>query len=234
MKRAIVAGATGAVGRALVNRLRENDGYGEVHLLLRRRTGATNPKLVEHLIEDFGQLDQVVIEGTVDQVFCTLGTTRKKAGSKEAFQRVDHDFVVAVGKLAARLDSEMAVVTSTGASASSNSFYLRVKGQAEQSLIDLGLRRLVLARPSLLIVRRKKSRPFEELAIWSSRCWALLMVGPLRRFRPIRVEDVADSLIESLGHEGPSVEVIENEDLLSQAESRFEQRTTARAQSGIR
>ncbi len=213
MKRAVVAGATGAVGRALVNRLRENNGYGEVHLLLRRPTGAANPKLIEHVIPDFQNLDQVKLHGPVDQVFCCLGTTRRQAGSKEAFRRVDHDYVVAVGRLALRLDGSMAVVTSIGASEASSSFYLRIKGEVEKSLIALGLERLVILRPSLLLARRRRSRPLEEVAIRSSRWWSFLMAGPLRRFRPIRAEDVAECLIRALNRPGQPVEVIENQEL---------------------
>ena len=164
-------------------------------------------------------LDQVVIDGPVDQVFCTLGTTRKQAGSEEAFRKVDHDFVVAVGKLALRLESSMAVVTSTGASRASSSFYLRVKGEVEQSLMALGLRRLVIVRPSLLLARRRQSRPFEEVAIRSSRWWSFLMVGVLKRLRPIRAEDVAESLIRALNRSGPTVEVIENDELWDQIDA---------------
>ena len=212
LKKAVVAGATGAVGRALLARLRESEQYGEIHLLLRRQICSTSPKLVQHVI-DFGSLPHVAIDGPIDDVFCALGTTRKKAGSKADFRRVDHDYVVAVGELAFRLGASMAVVSSVGASPSARSFYLSVKGEAEASLIALGLSRLIILRPSLLLAHRQESRPLEELVGRLSRGLSPLMVGPLGRIRPISVGTVADRMIEALNRSNPPLEVIENEDL---------------------
>lgn len=216
MPTALVAGATGLIGRRLVRLLIESDDYDRVHLLVRRPTGITDDRLVEHAI-DFDKLPDAGEDvGSVDHAFCALGTTIRTAGSREAFRRVDHDYVVAFAKLARDLGAQQfAVVSSLGADPDTRSFYLRVKGETERDLEALGLPRLVILRPSLLTGDRDEFRPGEKVSQLLLGITSPLLVGRLGRIRPVSDEQVARAMLGSVKNEGPAVWVIESEDIRS-------------------
>ncbi|UCC15803.1 MAG: oxidoreductase [Gammaproteobacteria bacterium] len=213
---ALVAGATGLIGRRLVRLLIESDDYDRVHLLVRRPTGITDDRLVEHAI-DFDKLPDAGEDvGSVDHAFCALGTTIRTAGSREAFRRVDHDYVVAFAKLARDLGAQQfAVVSSLGADPDTRSFYLRVKGETERDLEALGLPRLVILRPSLLTGDRDEFRPGEKVSQLLLGITSPLLVGRLGRIRPVSDEQVARAMLGSVKNEGSAVRVIESEDIRS-------------------
>jgi len=101
MKTAVIAGATGMIGRELCGQLAsEASGFDRVVAITRRPLDFSLAKVVEHRA-DFGQLDQVEID-PVDAAFCTLGTTMKTAGSREAFRLVDYDYAVAFARFSKR------------------------------------------------------------------------------------------------------------------------------------
>lgn len=216
MPTALVAGATGLIGRRLVRLLIESDDYDRVHLLVRRPTGITDDRLVEHAI-DFDKLPDAGEDvGSVDHAFCALGTTIRTAGSREAFRRVDHDYVVAFAKLARDLGAQQfAVVSSLGADPDTRSFYLRVKGETERDLEALGLPRLVILRPSLLTGGRDEFRPGEKVSQLLLGITSPLLVGRLGRIRPVSDEQVARAMLGSVKNEGSAVRVIESEDIRS-------------------
>ncbi|OMF45802.1 SDR family oxidoreductase [Paenibacillus peoriae] len=162
---AIVAGATGMMGRQLVKLLLEHPAYARVIVLVRRDMGISHPKLVQKQVS-FDQLEEQ-LDGTLVKdadVFCTLGTTMGQAGSKAAFRRVDNDYPVALGRAALRHGAaSYIVVTAMWSSVRSLMFYTRVKGEAERYLLALGLPRLVFLRPSLLIGDREYEKRLNRL-----------------------------------------------------------------------
>lgn len=184
---AVVAGATGLVGSELLQRLLVEPGYRLLIALARRPLVLTNPRLV--LVDaNFDQLDQVLSRATAEaapiDVFCCLGTTIRVAGSEAAFRRVDHDFVLALGRWAAHVGARrMLIISALGADAASRVFYNRVKGETERDLAAVGLRSLVILRPSLLTGERREFR-FGERA-------ALALTAPLRLFIPARMQPIA-------------------------------------------
>jgi len=182
---ALLVGATGLIGRRLLTLLAADDAYTNLHTLVRRAGGLSAPKLTEHVV-DFEQLDAAATEiGRVDDVFCTLGTTISKAGSQEAFWRVDYDYIVASGRLAIRLGArQFLLVSSLGADPEARGFYLRVKGQTEAALRSLELPGLALFRPSLLKGSRDEFRLGEQLGN--------LTMGLLRPVLPQRIRPVTD------------------------------------------
>jgi uncharacterized protein YbjT (DUF2867 family) len=195
---AVVAGATGLIGSELLRRLLACRDYGRVIALTRRTLGFSHPKLGA-VPAEFDRLDATLADAVkapaaVD-VFCCLGTTIPVAGSEEAFRRVDHDFVFALGRWALRVDARrMIVVSALAANAASTIFYNRVKGETERDLAALGLRSLVIVRPSLLTGRRSEFRLGERIA--------LAVSAPLRplipsRVRPIAATDVAQAMIDA-------------------------------------
>jgi uncharacterized protein YbjT (DUF2867 family) len=195
---AVVAGATGLVGSALVERLLAGADYAQVVALARRPLAVTASQL-KTVAADFDALDETLRPAFVERpeldVFCCLGTTIKQAGSESAFRRVDYDFVLALGRWAKKHGARrMLVVSALGADPASRVFYNRVKGEMERDLRKLDLRSLTLLRPSLLDGSRPEFRPGEWLALAATR--------PLRRLipagvRPISATDVAQTMIDA-------------------------------------
>ena len=196
---ALVAGASGLVGGALLDLLLEDARFAEVHSLGRRPLPRTHPKLVQHTV-DFARLDTLALPAAQD-AFCTLGTTIKKAGSQEAFRAVDHDAVLAFARAARRAGVQrFLVVTALGANARSRVFYNRVKGETQDALGALGFDSLVILQPSLLLGERGEHRLGEQVAGTLARVLAPLL-RPLAA-RPIEARTVARAMVE-LARQGP-------------------------------
>jgi uncharacterized protein YbjT (DUF2867 family) len=189
---ALVAGASGLVGSLLLDELLESPLYREVCSLGRRPLPKQHPKLTQRTV-DFAQLESEALP-SVDDVFCCLGTTLKKAGSQEAFRAVDHGAVLALGRAARRTGTRrFLLVSALGANPRSRVFYNRVKGETEEDLRSLGFESLVLLRPSLLLGERAESRPGERAAIVVTKA-----LGPLLRpfsGRPIEARTVARAML---------------------------------------
>lgn len=191
---ALIAGATGAVGSALLARLLADARYGSVKVLTRRPLGTPHRKLVELTLDETGPA-LLGAKLAADDVFCCLGTTLKKAGSKAAFERVDYHLVMELARaVRAQGVTQFLVLSSVGASLKGRSFYLRVKARMEQAVLDLGFTSTHILRPSLLIARRKDSRPGEWLAQKLAPLVDPLLGGKLAIYRPVPAETVAEAM----------------------------------------
>lgn len=196
LRRIAVAGATGLVGRCLVQQLCAEPGVAEVHGLARRPLDWTHPKLQMHRV-DFAALPALP---AVDEVYLALGTTIKIAGSQAAFRAIDHDAVLAVAQTAQQAGAaRVGVVSAMGADAQSRLFYNRVKGETEADLAQLGLPCLVIARPSLLLGDRSAlNQPGRRGESLGAAVSALLRPFMPANYRAIRAEDVAAALWRSV------------------------------------
>lgn len=188
-----LAGATGLVGRAILEGLLADESVRAVHALGRREPGIIHPKLIPHLL-DFSALEPLP---PLDEVYLALGTTIKTAGSQAAFRAVDFDSNLAVARAALAAGARRAgLVSAMGADAKSRVFYNRVKGELEDALARLTFEGLVIARPSLLVGDREAlgqpARTAEKAATAVSR-----LLGPLipANYRPIAATDVARALL---------------------------------------
>jgi uncharacterized protein YbjT (DUF2867 family) len=205
----LIAGSTGLVGSELLSLLLDDPAVRTVHSLVRRRSGREHARLTEQVI-DFDALPEVSLPGAMDEAYCCLGTTMRAAGGRDAFRRVDHDLVVAFGRLAAAAGARsLAIISSVGAEATARSFYLRVKGETERDLRTLGLTRLVILRPSLLLGERSETRRGERLAETVLRIARPLLAGPLARYRPVHARTVAGAMVAASRSETPGVEVLD-------------------------
>ena len=189
-----LAGATGLVGRAILEGLLSDTTVAAVHALGRRAPGFAHLKLVPHVV-DFAALPPLP---PLDEVYLALGTTIKAAGSQAAFRSVDFDSNLSVARAALGAGARRAgLVSAMGADANSRIFYNRVKGELEEALARLSFEGLVIARPSLLVGDRaalgQPERPAERIATTFGR-----LVGPLfpANYRPVAASAVARALLE--------------------------------------
>ena len=162
-KSALVLGATGAIGREIVRGLCDGSGYDEAEVWMRREIGFCHPKLRARIIDFEGISD--IAPHKFDEIFCALGTTMKQAGSREAFLRVDVDYVYAAAKWGKAAGVQRFVlVSSPGANEDSLSFYLRAKGRIERRVSELGFDSLQIVRPPIILGERSDARLLERLA----------------------------------------------------------------------
>lgn len=202
---AVLAGASGLIGRALLALLVESPRYRHVHVLLRRPV----PDLpaggrIDTSVVDFARLPALP---AADDVFIALGTTIRAAGSEAAFRRVDFEAVLAVARAARTAGARCLIVVSAhGADPNSRLFYSRVKGEMEQAVTTLGYERVVIAQPSLLLGDRaalgQPQRPGEE---WAARLLRPALALVPRPVRPISAEALARAMLHAAVHAGPGV-----------------------------
>lgn len=204
---ALLVGATGLVGGHCLGLLLEEPAYARVTALVRRPLERQHDKLDARVV-DFDKLAALSPVPAADDVFVCLGTTIKAAGSREAFARVDHGYVVAAAKLGqAGGAKRICVVSSVGADSASANFYLRVKGEAERDVAALGFEVCEVLRPSLLVGERQERRRGEAIGIALTRVTSGLMLGPLRAYRPIEAKIVAAALVRAALRGEPGMHV---------------------------
>ena len=192
---ALVAGATGLVGMALLRRLTADADYREVRVLGRRAPPEAGGK-VRFVESDFSNLDALARELAVDDVFCCLGTTIRKAGSQAAFERVDFHMVVDLARAAHRAGAKrFLVVSAVGASERAAAFYSRVKGRMERAVRELPFEAVHVVRPSLLLGDRDERRPGEQAAQVLAPWLSPVLRGPLAKYRAIPADEVAAALV---------------------------------------
>lgn len=192
-KTALLAGATGLTGAALLEQLLAHPAYDTVVVLVRRELPIQHPKL-RQIKFDFDHPNPDVLRG--DDFYCALGTTLAKAGSKEAQYKIDCTYPSELGRLArANGVQRYLLVSSVGADAQSGNFYLRTKGELENNLKALKFDRFVAARPSFLLGQRQEFRLGERIGIVLSYVISPLLMGGLRKYKGIQVRQVAAGLI---------------------------------------
>ena len=196
LKTAIIIGSTGLVGSHLLERLIDDDRYGKIVLLTRREHKLKSSK-IDTIITDFSS-DQLLKDSIVgDEVFCCLGTTINKAGSKENFKKIDLDLPFKVAECAvANKVAGYYLVSSLGANSKSMNFYRKTKGQLEEALIDLNIERLAIFRPSLLLGDRSEHRLGESVATAVMPLLNPFLLGSIRKYRSIKADTVAAAMIK--------------------------------------
>ena len=210
MSQVLITGATGLVGGHLLRMLLNAPGVKSVAAPTRRPLADISGVFNPHAPQLTDALAQVVVP--IDIVFCCLGTTRREAGSKEAFVHADYTLVIDTALVGKKLGAQhMLVVSAMGANAHSPFFYNRVKGEMEEALIAQQWPRLTIARPSMLIGEREKKRAGETLfaPIFN------LLPGNLKS---IEARDVASALLaEALSPTQEGVQILSSSQLRERA-----------------
>ncbi len=213
MKTAIIIGATGLVGSTLVKQLLENQAYSKIVLLLRKPLNIIHSKLIQEII-DFDKLDASKIVG--DDLFCAMGTTLKKAGSKEAQYKIDCTYPYEIAKIAkVNGVKQFILVSSVGANFDSSNFYLRTKGDLEKKMKSLGFQNFVCVRPSMLLGDREEYRLGEKIGAVLSNFLSPLLYGSLRKYHGIESSDVAKAM-QKFANQGLSgVKYVEYDEIMN-------------------
>jgi uncharacterized protein YbjT (DUF2867 family) len=168
-------------------------------------------KKLTNIVVDFDRLPEDAQWWAVDAVVCTLGTTLRAAGSREAFASVDRDLPLRIARLArAQGATRLGLNSSLGADAGSGNFYLRTKGEAEDAIRQLGYPGYVILRPSLIDADRVEGRPGERLALTFARRLTPLIP---RRWRAVTPEAIARALLDGVLAVKPVSRVVESEAL---------------------
>jgi len=215
-RRLLLAGATGLVGGEFLHEWLGDAGVaGRLLLPVRRELPDLDARVSPFLVD----FDRVGADGELasqmadqlggaglDAYVCALGTTLRKAGSREAFIAVDRDLVLRMARLARDLGASQALlVSSAGASRQSGNFYLRVKGEVEDALAAMGFERVDVLRPGLLLGARAERRPGEAVAQALAPVFNPLLLGRLRQYRAVDAIAVARALRRLVGQPAPGV-----------------------------
>jgi uncharacterized protein YbjT (DUF2867 family) len=192
--KALVVGATGLVGNICLNLLLADSFYNEVEVWVRKTTGLENEKLSEKIV-DFSQIENMT-SSCADHIYCCLGTTIKKAGSQAGFRKVDHDYVVELGRFAEKYSaSKIIVVSSIGAKIDSSNFYLRTKGEMEKDLNQLQIPAIYILQPSFILGERNEFRFGEKIGQYLIIALGFLLTGKKRKYRGIKAITIAKAMI---------------------------------------
>ncbi len=222
-KRALVLGASGLVGAELLKILLERSTYTKVFALVRSALPIKHPNLevVVCEMDERTAIEQALTEIEASDVFCCLGTTIKRAGSQEAFRKVDVELPFIIAQIMSNRGLQhFLIVTAIGSNPNSSVFYSRMKGVVEQKLRELKIPQLSIFRPSLLLGKRREFRLGEKLSIIISSGFRFAMVGPLQKYKPIHANQVALAMVLQAGttntekdNDGIAVTVFENHEM---------------------
>ncbi len=215
----ILLGASGLVGGLLLPLLAADPTYAEVRAFTRRPLGLAQGAHVREIVVDFDEPATYRDHVAVDDVFCCLGTTIKKAGSQEAFRKVDFEAPVAIARASrAAGASRYVIVTAVGADPGSSIFYNRVKGETEAALREIGFPRgLTIVRPSMLLGERGESRPAERFGAAVMKATRPLFAGGLARYRAIDAAAVARAMHSAATRDETGVKIYEGRELFALA-----------------
>lgn len=194
MKTALIIGSTGLVGSNLLKLLLASNDYEKVIAFSKRSIDVKHPKLEVQII-DFDKPDTFKNSVKGDDFFCTIGTTIKQAGSKQAFRKVDFEYPKQFATIAAINGiKQFLLISSLNADANSTSFYLKTKGEIEDFLKATAFISVSIVRPSLLLGSRKESRLGEQVGGFFMQTLSFLLFGSFKKYKPILGDTVAKAL----------------------------------------
>jgi len=217
---ALLLGGSGLVGGFCLQALLDAPDYSQIISVARRPLAdAAHPRLMQQTI-NLEALASLRLP-PVDDVFCALGTTIRKAGSQQAFRQIDVEFPLDAARLALQFGArQFVLVSSVGADPNSKNFYLRSKGEVEQGLSALPFQAVHIFRPSLLLGKRTESRQGESFAIAAAKIFQFLCVGPLRRYHPVSAAKVGQAMVAAAKAGGQNTMVYEYDKILELSEWR--------------
>jgi uncharacterized protein YbjT (DUF2867 family) len=197
MKTALLFGSSGLIGGHLLNQLIKNDYYDKIQIFVRSVPEINDPK-VEIIKTDFNNLENHREDIKGDDCFFCIGTTRQNSPDKNDYRRVELDIPKEIAQIAKSNSINSFVFVSSGyADPKSSGDYLKFKGQVEEELKRLNFTKLGIMRPSFLMGNRKEKRIGEKIGILVFKLLSPLLLGPLKKMKPINSEIVAKAMIKA-------------------------------------
>ena len=193
MTTSIIAGSTGLIGGNVIKVLSNKK---QSAIALTRRSIPNLPPNITEMIIDFDAFEKNGSLPSCNNVFICLGTTIKTAGSKENFRKVDIDYCLSIARKAKESGAEtLSLISSIGANSSSKNFYLRTKGELEESIQSLGFSTVNIFRPSFLVGERSEKRLAEKIAINLAKIMDLFLIGTASKYRSVKAESLAKTMV---------------------------------------
>ena len=195
MKTAILFGATGLVGKHLLNLLIENNEYDKIKIFSRKDIITQSQKIEKYVI-DFNELEKHKDKIVGDDCFFAIGTTRRVTPKKNDYIDVELNLPVKISKIAKDNNVKSFIyISSGGANADSRNLYLQNKGKVEQEIINLCFEFTAIIQPSLLLGDRNENRIGEKIAKFIFKSLSFIFIGKLRQFKAIHAKNVAKAII---------------------------------------
>jgi uncharacterized protein YbjT (DUF2867 family) len=213
---AVLVGATGLVGSLLLQKLLSDNAFSKVIALTRKLSEIPHRKLVNKVV-DFNNREELFNSfETADVIFCCVGTTQKKVnGDESAYRKVDFDIPVSMGNIGIQKGVKQFVfVSSIGANIHSNNFFLRLKGEIEQAISELGYQSLYIIRPSMLLGKRSEYRLGENIGQAVMRSASFLFFGAMKKYYPVQASDVADAMLKAAIEKRPGINIIQYDEMV--------------------
>ena len=195
MKTALLFGSSGLVGGHLLNQLIKDNKYSKIKLFVRTDPEISDPK-VEVIKTNFNSLENHKEDIKGDDCFFCIGTTKKNSPDKDDYRKVELDIPKEIAQIAkSNFVNSFIFVSALYANPKSSGDYVKFKGLVEEELKELNFPKLVLMRPSFLMGDRKEKRVGEKIGIFVFKLLSPLLLGPLKKMRPIHSETVARAMI---------------------------------------
>jgi len=201
-RKAILAGASGAIGSSLLQYLLNDNNYKEILVLVRRKLSIEHPKLTQ-LVVDFSRLSEYSAEINGNAVFCCLGTTKSQTPDEHEYRLIDYQYPLDIAWMAHTNGAESYhLVSAMGADKTSSFFYNRTKGEVESDLKAVPFKSIHIYRPSLLDSKRSQIRFGESVLNTLMHLINPLLIGKWKKYRSIKADAVAKVMLaQSLNHQ---------------------------------
>ena len=205
MKTALVFGSSGLVGSHVLDQLINNNNYNKIKIFVRSIPSNINEK-VEVIDTDFINLDPIKSYINGDDCFFSIGTTKKNTPNKMEYRRVEYNIPIEIAQIAKKnLVKNFSYVSSGYADSNHSSTYLKNKGEVELFLQNLKFSKLAIMRPSFLLGNRKEFRIGETIGSIALKALSPLLLGKIKKIRPIKAEIVAKAMIKALNSDNNQV-----------------------------
>ena len=210
IKSAIVIGATGLVGRELLKQLNQIESCEKITAIVRHEDAELKSleKVQQFILDDFLLLNDEDANG-YSHAFSCLGTTLKKAGSKQNFYNVDYEMNAHFADLFETTDTHYLIISAMGANAQSKIFYNKVKGELENHIQSLNLKYVSILRPSLLLGERQEQRTLEDMTQKLYRKFSHLVPNTFK-YKPVTAEQVAHTMVDAALTQTDKFEIYDN------------------------
>jgi len=208
----LLAGGTGLIGQNLLQKLEAEKQIEMTSSLVRRKMSTMDGfKKLKQIVVDFEALKVYESELKGSVFICTLGTTIKKAKTKENFYKVDHDYPLELAKLALKNGARhLILVSAVGADARSSIFYNQTKGKLEDDLKELEYESIHIIRPSLLLGDREEKRRGEKF--FQSISKSISFLFPMK-YKPIDINIISKKIIRIIENPKKGFNIYEGKDI---------------------